>query len=653
MRRTISWTAVLASLTLALLLVIPSQVGVLAKAGQPGSHSGRSWPPDTTPYHRPAVPQEPFGVLCGQCNLSDPVLSSQANTFDNSEPSIAINPANPNQIVVMAGFGGWPGNAPLFQSTDGGHTWARYRSITVPPGAANVSGCPCDQTVDLGHGNTLYGTFLTAGANVGSIYSGSTTDPTTSAAWNWRTSGTPPVAQKTDLNAVGQATNTDFADQPWLLVNRDPTTASQDDVYVAYDDFGAGSPPINMRVAEATGANPPDFTVDNQSGTGGGSGTNPGHRLAVDPTTGAIYSVFQQATGVNADGSVHINYMLNRSTNGGAAWMLNGQVGGIPVAKADSNQPTPKFGTVNALLGGVDHAAVDPNSGNVYYVYGARDSATGNNRLAIVRLQTDASGNMSVVQSSFVTGQVQAALPSVAVASNGTVGVLYDTFDGFSSNLPMFSAHLAVSTDHAATFNDVVLQTFLSPAPDNGDPRQRVLGDFQQLKALRNTFYGVFSGNRAAPPFNAPMSVIDPIFFKTPAGVPAFAYLASGSFTLGDNTAASALASGATVTWWGANWSTVNSLSGGSAPAAFKGFAKTLSATPPVCGGTWTTTTANRAGPPSSVPSVMAVIASRKISQSGSTISGDIQHIYIVTVNPGYAPDPGHPGTGTVLARLC
>ena len=39
-------------------------------------------------------------------------------------------------------------------------------------------------------------------------------------------------------------------------------------------------------------------------------------------------------------------------------------------------QPTPKFGTVNALLGGVHHAGVDPNTGDLYYAYGNRDAVT-------------------------------------------------------------------------------------------------------------------------------------------------------------------------------------------------------------------------------------------------------------------------------------
>ncbi len=135
--------------------------------------------------------------------------------------------------------------------------------------------------------------------------------------------------------------------------------------------------------------------------------------------------------------------------------------------------------------------------------------------------------------------------------------------------------------------------------------------------------------------------------------VPCFAFLASGSFVLGDQTASSALSSGATVTWWGAQWSKLNSLSGGSAPSAFKGFAQTPSATPPTCGGTWTTDTGNSSGPPTSVPSYMAVIVASNVTQSGSTISGNIVSIVIVKTNPGYANNPGHPGTGTVVAVLC
>jgi hypothetical protein len=49
----------------------------------------------------------------------------------------------------------------------------------------------------------------------------------------------------------------------------------------------------------------------------------------------------------------------------------------------------------------------------------------------------------------------------------------------------------------------------------------------------------------------------------------------------------------------------------------------------------------------------MGVVVSSSITQSGSTISGDAPSIVVVRTNPGYRRDPGHPGTGTVVAVFC
>jgi hypothetical protein len=123
-------------------------------------------------------------------------------------------------------------------------------------------------------------------------------------------------------------------------------------------------------------------------------------------------------------------------------------------------------------------------------------------------------------------------------------------------------------------------------------------------------------------------------------------FLSSGSFVIGDLDAAP----GNTVTFWGAQWAKVNSLSGGSAPNAFKGFADTA---PQTCGGNWTSSPGNSSNPPDSVPSLMAVIVSSSINKSGHTISGDVPKIVIVQTDPGYGPSPGQSGTGTVVAVLC
>jgi HYDIN/CFA65/VesB family protein len=537
-------------LTLTSALLLKSDFSLMtALAQQPASSS----PKDTTPYSRAPVLEDysPLGAgaySSGVAGASEPgifavdVIVNNTNpnltntdTSNDSELSIAVNPATPNQIVIHSGFGGWntagTGVAYVYESTDGGITWTQRSIIPSPPGAAGIAGatfsCPCDTTIDYGRNNLLSGTFLTFPPNA-NVYSATTnTNPTATTNFAYFLNGGNAVA----TNANG-ANNTD---QPWLMVNRDPTTAAQDNVYVAYDNFVAN--PSAMQVAVALGTNPPNFTRDNSPGNSTGGFVNPGHRLAVDSITGNVYSLWQNRLGAGDDGTHQIQYMLNRTTNGGQTWTLNGQAGGVEVARADSTQACPvgnanqgcgttttactdtsfKFGTANALLGGVLHAATDPVTGDLYYVYGNRDPNTNNNRLAIRRLQNNGTGGLTIGAESFVTGQVQAALPAVAVAGNGTVGVFYYTFDGISSsNFPIYTAHLALSDDHGTTFSDQVILTFLSSAANDNTCRQRVLGDYMQMKAVNGCFYGAFTGNGV--PFGRTVANHDPIFFKTCVG---------------------------------------------------------------------------------------------------------------------------------------
>jgi hypothetical protein len=476
-------------------------------------------PPDNNNYSRPAIPADrPISISSHTAFIRDTIISNTnanlatTDTSNDGETSIAINPANPNEIVISAFAGSWGANAPIFHSTDAGATWTKQFTIPAPPGiTTGVIGCPCDQTFDYGRGGRLSGTFL-----AGDLFSGTSTNPAQAASWGWFL--LPPA------NTVTQRTNTTNAvgnpDQPWLLVNRDPTTAAQDNVYVAYDDFTQN--PVTMRVAVALGTNPPNFTVDNQAGVSGGP-INPGLRMAADPRNGTMYVLWQESPNAGQGGSRNINYRLNRSTDAGATWTLNGNAGGIIVANADSTQPWPKFGGVNALLGGVNHAAVDPTNGDLYYAYGSRDNATGNDRLAIRRITT-AGGTMTVGAENFVTGQVEAAIPSVAINSNGVVGVFYYTFDGISApvppattGFPIFTAHFARSTNQGQTFTDLTLLTSLSPARDTCatagcTDRQRVLGDYMQVKSVGTAFFGAFTGNGAA--LGRTVSNHDPIFFR-------------------------------------------------------------------------------------------------------------------------------------------
>jgi hypothetical protein len=135
----------------------------------------------------------------------------------------------------------------------------------------------------------------------------------------------------------------------------------------------------------------------------------------------------------------------------------------------------------------------------------------------------------------------------------------------------------------------------------------------------------------------------------SPCTVLIFAFApGGGSFVVGDRSSDV----GSAVTFWGAQWAKLNLLGGGNAPASFKGYAK--SPATPTCGVPWNTDPGNSAPPPAGpLPAYMGVIAAGSAQQSGAQISGTTPHIVVVRTSPGYAPDPGHAGTGTVVAQAC
>jgi hypothetical protein len=138
----------------------------------------------------------------------------------------------------------------------------------------------------------------------------------------------------------------------------------------------------------------------------------------------------------------------------------------------------------------------------------------------------------------------------------------------------------------------------------------------------------------------------------------AFATGKGAAFVVGDLTVPPANLS-LRAYFWGSQWDQMNPMSGpGPSPSAMKGFAgfedNFLGLPPPACGGTWSTDTGNSTPPPPApLPAFMGVIVSSNVTQNGSVIRGDIKHVVIVKTNPGYAPNPGSPGTGTILGFLC
>jgi hypothetical protein len=128
-----------------------------------------------------------------------------------------------------------------------------------------------------------------------------------------------------------------------------------------------------------------------------------------------------------------------------------------------------------------------------------------------------------------------------------------------------------------------------------------------------------------------------------------YAYSGRGDFVIGDKNSAT----GSPVQFWGAQWSSKNSLSRFAFPGNFNGFEGPVTA--PRCGTGWLNLAGrpNSAMPPATVPSYMAVIVSSSVLKFGPIAIGYIAHVVVVKTDPGYAADPSHAGTGTVVGTIC
>jgi hypothetical protein len=157
------------------------------------------------------------------------------------------------------------------------------------------------------------------------------------------------------------------------------------------------------------------------------------------------------------------------------------------------------------------------------------------------------------------------------------------------------------------------------------------------------------SGTPTPMPTITPTPVPTPTASGTPVPTPTPVF--EGNFVIGDLDAVV----GNHVTFWSPRWARLNSLSGGPAPDSFKGFARHPNPDPAQCGGTWTSTPGNSSHPRDDIPRFITVIASSRITQSGSTIMGDVPILVVVRTDEEMdSPSSEHEGlTGRVISITC
>jgi hypothetical protein len=404
----------------------------------------------------------------------------------------------------------------------------------------------------------------------------------------------------------------------------------------------------------------------------GGGGTDHGYAVAVD-VTGNVYVVgFSTASWespVRAFSGVDAAFAAKLDSGGSLIWntfLGGGNASGTGVAvdvtgnvyvsgssQATWGSPVRPFAgnqdayaakldssgalTWNTFLGsssdsdGADAVTVDA-SGNVYVTgfsaatWGSPDHAfTGTYNAFAVQLDSNGSLNWNTFLGNGTT-------EGFAVAVDGSGNVYLAGHSSFTWGFP------ARDYSGGGLFDGFVAK--LGPAP---------MPTPTPTPTSSPTPTPVPSPTPTPTPISTPTPAATPSPTPTPTPTPIPTPSFQGSFVIGDGNAVV----GNHVIFWGAEWADNNSLSGGHAPASFKGFASATSPNPASCGGAWTSNPGNSSAPPSSIPSLIPVIVTSSITKSGPTISGNIPQIAIVLTDPGYEPNPGHTGTGTVVAVVC
>jgi len=296
-------------------------------------------------------------------------------------------------------------------------------------------------------------------------------------------------------------------DQPHVVLAVH-TTACTDDLYSAW----LNTQPSNARSMDSSSA---DFG-NHLSDVGVGDNRqfpNRTTRVATAPD-GKAYVVYKTREG-QADGTFeNVHFRVLRSDDCGKAFNGLGQGAGVSISgdKPIRTFFTNSFG--NHSKGKVARArssdawiSTTSRPGEVYVSYINCDQS-GVAKIDVAHSQDSGS---TWTSTRVTDGKNHSAFPEIAVAENGSVGVMYIDFDNSQSS-NVFRHRFAVSTDSEKTWQTTTLQA-INPSGIQNAADGFLWGDYEGLAASNNTFYGVFTGES----INRSLRQLDPIFFKVPA----------------------------------------------------------------------------------------------------------------------------------------
>jgi len=431
-------------------------------------------------------------VLVAQARIVDIATDAlDPNNLADTEPSIAVNPANNREIAIVAFSENWGPNAmaPVWKSSDGGVTWRKV--LQIPQPQAGLSG-PGDQKIAFDATGRLFIAELGSGPR-DFVYR------QTGAADAALTAGAP----------YGD-------DQPHLGVDTSAGQTCSGRVYSPWLNFG-----VTREQSTVSWSNNDGVTMNDVAAGDHSQFPNRTTRIALGPN-GVAYIVYKTregaVAGVHLPGSAandfeNVHFRVQRTDDCGQHWNALGTAGtSVHGTATVQTLFTTNFGVTGAgrkvarARSSDAWIAVAP-SGAVYVAYVQRDTSG----FAQVYVAHSTDRGATWASTRVTDGTHQSGYPEVAVAGNGGVGVLYIDFEdtGTATN---FRHRFARSFDNGMHWTTQTLQS-MNPGLIANAGSGFLWGDYEGLTAAGDTFYGVFTGES----IGRTTRQLDPIFFTESA----------------------------------------------------------------------------------------------------------------------------------------
>jgi hypothetical protein len=433
-------------------------------------------------------------------------LSSE--TDNDSEPNLAVNPANPLQMAASAFTRASSGAAPIFVSNDGGQTWLLNAIVPSDRMTADITLRFADRS------NILYAgiiplpfrQFDAAGNPIPSLNI-------------LRTNNfLGPAKMQVLVDRTG-----DGVDQPYIAAASvgAGAAASRDIVMVGANDFSdpAGQTAV-IDVSADAGAGTAAFRtvrVDSRAPPPGGADA-PSIRPAIHHD-GTVYGAFLALVGGTNLSNLRRDVVVVRDddlASGANPFTALSDPGDVrPGRRVAQNRLVPFLPMHNEpgpigqeRIGSHITIAVDPRTGQSSTVYLAWADRVGTTDYTIhVRRSTDRGVTWSPNDLLTITNAVN---PALAINADGKVGFAYQQLTG-----PFTPGHVTASNRWVTNFrqstdgtswDDIVLATVPANQPlARGLP---YLGDYLHVLAVGRDFYGVFSTANTPDLANFPSGVV-------------------------------------------------------------------------------------------------------------------------------------------------